>query len=80
MDIPLLFCVRKVWLQNIVKCGKYSHVKFVNFGYFCITPGKVIIMHAHSKSVITTFPVSVSYLKLTTITLRGLKKTKHVIS
>ena len=28
---------KKVWLQNIVKCGKYSHVKFANFVYFCIT-------------------------------------------
>ena len=31
----------KVWLQNVVKCGKYSPVKFANFVYFCITRGKV---------------------------------------
>ena len=24
-----------VWLLNIVKCGKYSPVKFANFVYFC---------------------------------------------
>ena len=31
----------KVWLQIIVKCGKYSLVKFANFVYFCITRAKV---------------------------------------
>ena len=31
----------KVWLQNIVKCGKYSPVKFANSVYFCIMRGKV---------------------------------------
>ena len=28
-------------LQNIVKCGKYSPVKFANFVYFCIMREKV---------------------------------------
>jgi hypothetical protein len=31
-----------VWLQNIIKCGKYNHVKFVNLVYFRIRPGKVL--------------------------------------
>ena len=31
----------EVWFQNIVKCGKYSPVKFANFVYFCIMRGKV---------------------------------------
>jgi hypothetical protein len=26
----------KVWLRNVVKCGKYSLAKFANFVYFCI--------------------------------------------
>ena len=26
----------KVWLQNVVKYGKYSHVKLVNFQHFSI--------------------------------------------
>ena len=32
----------EVWLKNIVKCGKYSHVKFANFVHFCITRGKAL--------------------------------------
>ena len=32
----------QVWLQNIVKCGKHSPVKFENFVYFCITNGKAL--------------------------------------
>ena len=31
----------EVWLQNIVKCGKYSPVKLASFVYFCIMRGKV---------------------------------------
>ena len=27
---------KKVWLRNVVKCGKYSFAKFANFVYFCI--------------------------------------------
>ena len=32
----------QVWLQNILKCGKYNPVKFANFVYFCITHGKAV--------------------------------------
>ena len=35
--LNLLNC--EVWLQNIVRCGKYSPVKFANFVYFCIMRG-----------------------------------------
>ena len=31
----------KIWLQNNVKCRKYSPVKFANFVYFGIMRGKV---------------------------------------
>ena len=31
----------EVWLQNTIKCGKYSHLNFENFVYFCITHGEV---------------------------------------
>ena len=32
----------KVWLQNVVKCGKCKPMKIGNFVYFCITHGKLI--------------------------------------
>ena len=31
----------EVWVQNVVKYGKYSPVKFANFVYFCIMRGEV---------------------------------------
>ena len=37
----LNFVNSDVWLQNIVKCEKYSPVKVANFVCFCIMPGKV---------------------------------------
>ena len=38
-------CNCKVWLQNIVKCRKYSPAKLANFVYFCITHGKALPLH-----------------------------------
>ena len=43
----------QVWLQIIVKCGKYSPVKFANFVYFCITHGKALPL---CGNVVTLFP------------------------
>jgi hypothetical protein len=38
----------KVWLRNVVKCGKYSPAKFPNFVLICITCGKM--HHIWAKS------------------------------
>ena len=32
----------KVWLRNVVKCGKCKPAKIANFVYFCIAHGKLI--------------------------------------
>jgi hypothetical protein len=32
-----------MWLQNVVKYGKYSPVKLANFEYFILRPGKCTI-------------------------------------
>jgi hypothetical protein len=43
----------KVWLQNVVKCGKYrlySLAKFANFVYFCIACGNYNHMWAENGS------------------------------
>ena len=42
-----------VWLQNKVKCTKYSPVKFANFVYICITNGKALPL---CGNVVTLFP------------------------
>ena len=31
--------IAKVWLRNVIKCGKYSLAKFENFVFVCITCG-----------------------------------------
>ena len=48
-----LSLVKEVWLQNIVKCGKYSPVKFANFVYISITHGKALPL---CGNVVTLFP------------------------
>ena len=39
-------------MQNIVKCQKYSNVKFANFVYFCIAWEKAL---PHFHIVVTLF-------------------------
>ena len=41
----------KVWLQNILKCGKYSPVKFANFVYFCIAFRNLFTFSPHNTKV-----------------------------
>ena len=36
----------------VVKCRKYSNVKFVNFVYFCITQGKCVTTFPHSGNTL----------------------------
>ena len=33
--------IAKMWLRNVVKCGKYSLAKSANFAYFCIACGNL---------------------------------------
>ena len=49
----MVYC--QVWLQNIVKCGKDSPVKFANFVYFCIANGRALPLCGNE---ITLFPAS----------------------
>ena len=44
--------LKSVRTVNIVKCGKYSPLKFANFVYFCITREKVL---PHFHIVVTLF-------------------------
>jgi hypothetical protein len=51
---PKISKIAKFWLQNVVKYGKYSPVKLVNFEYFSILLRAVKITTFGSKMVIFT--------------------------
>ena len=51
-------------MQNIVNCGKYSHVKFVNFVCFCITCGKALPLFEMWYFVPTLYPLRTGVLKV----------------
>ena len=48
-------------MQNIVKCGKYSPVKFAKFVYLCITHGKALQI---CGNVVTQIPRNTKVYKI----------------
>jgi hypothetical protein len=57
----------KLWLRNVVKCGKYSLAKFTNFVYFCIACGNCCHIWAENGSRFRTQHKSIQNLQ----TLQG---------
>jgi hypothetical protein len=56
--------VSKIWLRNVVKCGKYILAKFANFVYVCITVlGEIVTIFEPQMVTISARNTNIQNLK-----------------